>query len=504
MALLPVGCIGPKFVTPTVALNPKWSVADSAQLVTRATLDSAWWTAFGDPVLDSLVGLAYRQNLPLQVAGLRIMEARARLAMAVGRQFPQTQAVFGNVNAVGLSKNIAEGIGFDRNFWTYLAGFDVAWELDFWGKYRNEVTAQRAGYIASMADYDFALVSLTAEVARTYTMIRTDEVLIAQARQNAQLQEEGLRIADSRFRNGATSELDTTQASTLLESTRRSIPQLEISLIQARNALNTLLGQPTGTVETLLQRSQGIPAAPPQVAVVMPAELLRRRPDVRSAELLAMAQCARTGVAKSELYPQLQLSGLIGTQASSGSGVPSSNLFTPGSFFYLAGPRILWPILNYGQISNNVRVQDARLQQLLIDYRNTVLTAAQEVEDGLTGYLKAREAAVFAQNAADAAQRSVDLAFIQYREGAVDFQRVLDAQRSLLQEQNTLAQARSAIATNLIAVYKDLGGGWELRSGQPFVPDSTRIEMQRRTNWGNLFTMPKAPANADTSITKHW
>jgi NodT family efflux transporter outer membrane factor (OMF) lipoprotein len=353
-----------------------------------------------------------------------------------------------------------------------------------------------------MADYENALVSLTAEVARTYAMVRTFEVLIEQGLRNVKLQEEGLRIAETRYRSGSSSELDVAQATTLLESTRASIPQLETGLIQAKNALCTLLGQPAGAVQAFLQGSSGIPTAPAKVSVIVPAELLQRRPDVRSAEFLAAAQCARIGMAKSELYPRIVLFGEIGTQAGSNTGVPSGTIFTPSSFFYAIGPRFVWPLFTYGRATNNVRVQDARLQQLLVNYEHTVIKAAQEVEDGLIGYLKAQEAIASALNATKGAQRSAELALIQYREGAVDYQRVLDAQRSFLREENALAQARSTVVTTLILLYKALGGGWELRRGQPVVPDSTRVQMQQRTNWGNLLSKPLPPQGSDASKPK--
>lgn len=488
------GCaVAPKFVKPEPPVKQAWTGSSDSLIEVRTRPDSAWWRVFADPVLDSLIRKAYHQNLPLRIAGLRIMEARAQLAAAVGRQFPQVQAVMGNVTAVRSSENTPSGAVFDNNYVDYQLGFDAAWEADLWGKFRHDVQAQSAQYMASAADYDNALVSLTAEVARTYAMIRTFEVLLEQARRNTKVQEDGLRIAQARFKGGATSELDVTQANTLLESTRATIPQLEISLIQAHNALSTLLGQPTGALQPLLQGSKGIPAAPEKVPVVMPAELLQRRPDVRNAEFLAVAQNARIGVAKADYYPRFVLFGSIGLQATGGVDGASTNLFDGGSLFYAVGPRLVWPILNYGRIGNNVRVQDARLQQLLANFENTVLTAAREVEDGLAGYLKSREAAVSAQAAAASAERSVQLSLVQYREGAVDFQRVLDAQRSQLEEENALAQIRSSIATNLIALYKALGGGWELRRGQAVVPDSTRKEMERRSNWGNMLSKPTAP-----------
>jgi NodT family efflux transporter outer membrane factor (OMF) lipoprotein len=377
----------------------------------------------------------------------------------------------------------------------YQVGFDAVWELDFWGKFRRDVQASYANLIASEADYDDALVSLTAEVARTYTVIRTFEVFIELTSENAKVQKEGLEIAESRFRNGVVTELDVAQARSLLESTRASIPQLQGGLRQAQNALSTLLGQPPGAIQTLLDGHKGIPTAPAEVAISVPAELLRRRPDIRSAELFAAAQCARIGIAKADLYPSFSLFGEIGFQSSSEGGVQSNhadidNLFDTSSFYYAFGPQVKLPFFNYGRIENNVRVQDARFQQLIVNYQNTVLRAAQESEDALIGFLKAQEATAFTQNSVNAARRSVEIALVQYREGAVDYQRVLDTQRALLQEEIRLTETSSSIATNLIALYKALGGGWELRQGQSVIAESTQAEMQKRTNWGSLLPPP--------------
>ena len=499
------GCmVGPNFVKPEGNLAENWSGEGDSRVMTQTAVDKLWWKAFNDPTLDQLIQLAYQQNLPLQIAGLRILEARARLGVAIGWQYPQQQEVFGGATGVGLSKNAANSFGSDRSFWDYQLGFDAGWELDFWGKFRREVEAAYADMLASVANYDDALVSLTAEVARTYTVIRTYEVLIEITSANAKVQEDGLTIAESRFRNGVTTELDVAQARTLFESTRSTIPQLQTGLQQAQNALSTLLGQPTGGVQKLLSEQKGIPTAPAEVSVSVPAELLRRRPDIRNAELAAAAQCARVGIAQTDLYPSFSLFGEIGLQSSSDGGVRSGNadfenLWDADSFFYSFGPGVRWPIFNYGRIKNNVRIQDARFQQSLVSYQDTVLIAAQEVEDAMAGFLKAQETAVFEQNAVNAAQRSVEIAFVQYREGAVDYQRVLDTQRALLQEENNLAQARSSIATNLIALYKALGGGWELRKDQPIIPESTQAEMQNRTNWGRL--LPALPAPEPLNLT---
>jgi NodT family efflux transporter outer membrane factor (OMF) lipoprotein len=487
------GCeVGPDFRAPAVTVNAYWSARNDPHVATQIAADSRWWKSFHDPALDRLIDLAFRQNLPLETAGLRIVEARAQLGIATGKQFPQMQQVSATVAAIGLTQEVANVFQLDRNHLGYQVGFDAAWELDFWGKYRRGVQSEAAGLLASVADYQAALVSVAAEVARTYAVIRTFEVLIQEARDNVTLQERGQQIAESRFHNGATSELDVTQATTLLESTRASIPQLQTGLQQARNALCTLLGQPTGTVDALLEGPKEIPSAPATVALGMPAEMLRRRPDVRGAELNAAAQCARIGVAKADLYPAFSLFGTVGLQAFD-NGITSHDLFSGQSFFYNVGPQVSWPFFNYGRIENNVRVQDARFQELLVNYRNTVLKAVQEVEDALSGFLNSEEATGSEQAAVKAAQRSVELAVLEYQEGVVDFQRVLDAQRSLLQEEHGLAQTRSAVATNLIALYKALGGGWESGNSQPLVPEATQREMKERTNWGDMLSEPRGP-----------
>jgi NodT family efflux transporter outer membrane factor (OMF) lipoprotein len=487
--------VGPDFKRPEITAAANWNATDP-RLAAQTAADSLWWKSFQDATLDRLVELGYRQNLSLQIAGLRIVEARAQYGVATGRLFPQSQALNANVTAIGLPQSIASAVGIDRHLLSYQAGFDAAWELDFWGKYRRGVESEAAVLLASMADYQSALVALTAEIARTYVGVRTSELLIRQAEENAKIQEDSLAIAQARFKNGATSELDPSQATALLESTRATIPQLRAVLQQQRNALATLLGQPAGSVEALLAQAQDIPKPPAKVAVGVPAEMLRRRPDIRAAELLAAAQSARIGIAKADLYPSFSLFGSIGLRAFN-KGPGTHNLFATSSIFYSAGPTINWPFLNYGRLTNAVRVEDARFQQALVAYRDTVLRAAQEVEDALAGFVNAQQAQVFQQNAVAASKRSVELSLVQYREGAADYQRVLDAQRSLLQEQNGLAQQSSSVATSLVALYKALGGGWELRDGQPVVTEQAQSEMKQRTYWGDVLTQPRSPETSN-------
>jgi NodT family efflux transporter outer membrane factor (OMF) lipoprotein len=496
------GCaVGPQYTKPEITPNDSWRANTSTQLTAQPPADTAWWRSFNDPTLERLVQLAYSQNVTLQATGVRILEARAVVGIAAGRRYPQFQSAFASATGINLSENVANNQDFDRDFWDFQTGFDVAWEADFWGKYGRTVKAEQAAYLSSMADYQNALVSLSAEVARTYTDIRTFEVLIEQARRNVVVQEEGFQIADARFRNGATSELDVAQARTLLENTRASIPQLEINLVKAKNALSTLLGQHPGAVDALLQGPPVIPAAPAQVAVSIPAEMLRRRPDIRSAELVAMSQSERIGVAKADLYPRFVFSGTLGFQRTTGGDTPSVSLFNPASLFFALGPKVHFPFFNYGRLENQVRIEDARFQQLLFSYQNSVLKASQEVEDGVVGFIKSQEAAVAQENAVTSARRAVELAFLQYREGATDFLRVLDAERTQLQEENSLARIRSSVVTHLISLYKALGGGWETGASQRFISEETQQEMQGRTNWGKYFE-PVPTANEVAPDTK--
>jgi len=488
LALALGGCaVGPDFLATTAPVQDKW-IESGDKRVAKSDVKSHWWRTFKDPTLDRLIQRAYEQNLPVRIAGLKILEARAQLGVAIGNLYPQTQEGTGAAQQNLLSSRLANQASLQHSFANFNLGFDAAWEMDFWGRFRRNVEANDANLLATVADYDSALVSLTAEVARTYALLRTYEEFIQIARENARVQKEGVDIAESRFRNGATSELDVTQARTLWESTLADIPQLQASLQQSKNALSTLLGQPPGGMEALLHGPQKIPAASKRVAVGIPAELLRRRPDIHAAELNAAAESARIGVAEADLYPRFFLLGDVGVQSSD-----VAKLFAPHSLFFTAGPGFQWSILNYGRITNNVRAQDARFQQALVNYEDTVLRAAREVEDALIAFLKEQESAVSSQKSVEAAQSSVHLAFIRYREGEEDFQRVVDSERSPLQAKNRLAQTRSAIATNLIALYKALGGGWELREGRPIVPVPMQQEMASRTNWGDLLPAESPP-----------
>jgi NodT family efflux transporter outer membrane factor (OMF) lipoprotein len=324
-------------------------------------------------------------------------------------------------------------------------------------------------------------------VASTYVTIRILEEQLRIAHENLKLQQRSYDIAEVLYRNGQDSELDVQQARTLLLGTQATVPELETQLGLAQNALNTLLGRENGFVEKLIVPGP-IPDVPGQIAVGIPADLLRRRPDVRQAELLAVAQNARVGVATADLYPSISISGSLGVTSLSRDvgGGGASNLFSSDSVSYAAGASFTWPVLNYGRIQNNIRVQDARLQQALVAYQHSVLQAAQEVDDAMVSLTGAQAQKEILVEGVISAQRSNDLSMLQYREGFSGYQRVLDAQKSLFSQQNRYASSQGQAVQSVVQLYKALGGGWETREGKPFVDEHTLTVMRERTNWGDL------------------
>ena len=484
--------VGPDFTKPKADVAPEWSESGDVRVRKAQPEYKDWWRVFDDPILESLVKTAYEQNLPLRIAGVRVLEAGALLRVVVGEFYPQSQTGFGGLEYNRISGNSIElwppgqdnpGLGYTRGN----LGVGASWELDFWGKFRRAIQSADANLLASVAAYDSVLVSLTADVARTYVIIRVYEDRLRISHENLKLQREGLRIAEARFDAGDTSERDVQQAITLLASTQAQIPFLETGLQKARHALSILLGMPPGRLKDRLNGTSGIPRAPLDIAVGIPAELLRRRPDIRNAELQAASQCALIGVAKADLYPAFSLNGAFGFAATNAGSASIGDIFDWSSRIATFGPTFQWNILNYGRITNNVRVQDARLQTLILNYQETVLRAQQEVEDGLVEFLKAQERIGFLGKSVDAARRSAELALMQYRGGSADYTTVILAQQSLLREQDRLAGTRGEAPLGLVSVYRALGGGWQIREGKPFVPEDVKSVMMERTNWGDPF-----------------
>jgi NodT family efflux transporter outer membrane factor (OMF) lipoprotein len=424
-----------------------------------------WWRVFNDSYLETLIQRAHQQNLTLREAGFRIQEARARRAITVGNLFPQQQTAYGSYQRQQISK--ASGItagggaglpGIPRSFDVWRTGGQFAWELDFWGRFRRAIEAADAELDASVENYDDVLVILLGDVASTYVEVRTLEQRIRYARSNVKYQTGSVELARIREAEGAATKLDIAQAVTNVAQTEATIPQLETQLRQAENRLCVLMGMPPHDLTALLNGEIPIPHAPPQVAVGVPADLLRRRPDVRRAEREVAAQSARIGIRETDLYPAFSITGNVFFQATE-----LNNLFTPQALAGNVGPTFNWNVLNYGRIQNAINVEEAIFMERVTAYQNTVLNANREVEDAIIGFLRAQEQARILREGVNAAVESRDLTQELYRGGRADFGRVFFAEYFLVLQQDALAQAEGAIAGNLVEIYRSLGGGWQIR-----------------------------------------
>src|SRR6201993_211092 len=510
LSLCCAGClVGPDFSSPSAPAAEKWLEANDPAVDTRNQEYRDWWTVFHDSVLNRLIEIAYNQNLTLVSAGTRVLEARAELGVAIGEFYPQVQQGAGSVTYIRPSHADTTTFpsGVTQNFWRDALGLTVNWELDFWGKFRRAIESADAAYLASIANYDYVLATLLGDVATTYVGIRTLQTQIAIALDNIVKQKKALAIADAKYHGGTATKLDVYQAENVLAQTESTIPQLTIQLNQGFNALAVLLGMPPQPMEPLLAGSSGIPVPPKTVAVGIPADLVRRRPDIRAAELAAMAQSAQIGIAEANLYPAFSLTGVFGTSASTVARSKLKRVFEARGIGFAFGPAFQWNILNYGQITNQVRVEDAALQTLLVNYQNTVLQAQQQVENGLTSFLQGREQVDFLRESVAAANAAPGLALLPENLRTRGFTTVLTAEQNLYTAQNDLAMAEGTVSTGLASVYEALGGGWQIRAENEFVPAATAEEMRRRTNWGELLPpsgtpqppAPGLPAPADVN-----
>ncbi len=487
--------VGPDFSRPPAQLDTSWAAGPNlpaTRCVPSATTtcppaDTAWWRSLNDPTLNRLIETAAAQNLTLQRAGVRVLQARAVLAATVGAYYPQQQQAYGLLLTERSNSNNAGSIaGGTRGYNLGRAGVTAAWEIDFWGRFRRAIEASDSDLVASIADYDNAMVSLLSDTAATYVNLRGLEARLAVLRANINLQRQSLRIARVRFREGQTSELDPDQAQSQLAGTEAQVPGLEAQAERARNALAVLLGVPPSEVRAMLQPGP-IPRPGLMVATGVPADLLRRRPDLRLTIANAAAQSARVGVARADLFPAVSLSGSFGfLSTDAGSLRLASGGAWRNSTSFSAGPSVVWNILNWGQITNQVRAQDAVLQSALLTYQQTVLQAQREVEDGLASFAGAQQAAVALRRAVASSRRAASVSMVRYEQGQTDYTTVLLSLRLLLEYEDQLAIAETDIPQGLISVYRALGGGWEIREGRPLVTEATRRQMGLRTDWGPL------------------
>jgi NodT family efflux transporter outer membrane factor (OMF) lipoprotein len=455
--------VGPNYTEPTAPVASTWIDYQDQQAKPQSIDLSSWWGVFSDPVLDSLINDAAHQNLNLRTAGERIEEARALRGIAVGNLFPQVQQANGSFSANKASTH-APGATNDQYFQNWDAGFNASWELDLWGRYRRAIEASDASLDASIADFDDVLVVLLSDVTANYIQYRTFQQRIVIAQQNVTIQEGSAQLAQDKFQAGAATERDAQQAKQVLEQTRASIPPLEAGARQANNALCVLLAMPPRDLADRLGPTSTIPTAAPELALGIPADLLRRRPDIRRIERQAAAQSAQIGIAKSDLYPRFFINGNIGVQAEDFGAL----FKTPGSIVGSIGPSFQWNILNYGRIENNVKAQEARFRQSVYQYQNAVLSANSEAENAIVGFLKAQEQSRYLDKSVQAAQRTVEITHDQYREGVIDFTPVFLFEGTLAQQQDQLAVVQGQIALNLVDLYRSLGGGWQGQS-----PEST-------------------------------
>jgi NodT family efflux transporter outer membrane factor (OMF) lipoprotein len=466
LALLTGGCanipsVGPDYHKPTTKAPTQWTEPMAGGETNSAAATAAWWKTFHDAELDSLIARAVSSNLDLRIAQSRIREARAQYGGASADLWPtvnaggtydrwrqsQHQPVLGNF-AVPSS-------AFEDNL--YQAGFDASWEIDVFGGKRRAVEAAKAQLSGAEFGQRDVLITLLGEVARNYVDLRGYQTRLAIANQNIAAQENSLGITQNRFTNGLATDLDVQQATTVLATTRAAVPTLESLIETTAHRLEVLIGQQPGTLQAELAAAAPIPAQPPQVPVGLPSDLLLRRPDVSRAERQLAAATANIGVAKSDLFPKFYLTGSVGSES-----ISASDWFTSGSRFWSVGPTVQWRIFDAGRIRANIKVQNARQEQALDAYEQTVLTAFEEVEDNLVLYAKEQMRRRSLEDAVVASQKSLDTANRLYASGLTDFIHVLDAERSLFQTQDSLAQSDRTVSANLIALYKSLGGGWEM------------------------------------------
>lgn len=490
--------LGPDFQEPEVKWLKDWQPSLYGQVGSSGAQTAQdlrfWWYLFDDLALRHLVDVARRENLSLRIAGLRVLESRAQLGIAGSTLYPQVQQIGAAVNYVGTQDYAGTAVTNkgDQSLGAYEVSFNLGWELDFWGRFRRAIESADAAFFASIANQQDAQVLLSAQVVDLYYTYRTLELRIAIARENAAIQKRSYEITERFFRNGQGSELDLQQAKTQYLSTLSTIPDLERSLTQTRNAICALLGRPPGGVPELTAPRKRLPTIGTVKIREIPAKLLMRRPDVRTAAWQVAAQSAQIGIAESDYYPAISLVGTLGWSGNTLQATPNTAALT-------FGPALKWNIFDHGRIANNVRLQDARLQQLIENYQQVVLQSAREIDDAAIGVVKTAERQSTLDQAVIAAQRALDLANTRFKEGYSDFQRVLDSQRSLFsQAERQLINKGSNIGA-VIALYKGLGGGWVATPVEQMIPQETRDTMIKRTDWGDTFSTPQTRAQAQPS-----
>jgi NodT family efflux transporter outer membrane factor (OMF) lipoprotein len=456
--LLAAGCmVGPDYRAPAASAvkMTSWSAAPaaSANASDDSAATAAWWTTFDDPQLGRLVERALVSSPDVALAAQRIREARAGLRVAGGAEYPQIGlgAAKGEYRRTGPLNTV-----FPGSYPTFQTGFDASWEIDLWGGTRRSVESAGAALQATEEDARGVRLALAAEVARTYVELRATQRRLALAQTNLAVQRQTLALTRERLHAGVASRLDALRAEALVAGTESLLPFLNEGLAQAARRLALLLGEEPGALDRELSAAQPIPTAPAPLDLGLPADLLRRRPDIRAAERRLAAATARIGATQAQLYPHLGLTGTIGFVSTR-----SEDLFNYSNRYFSLGPGLHWSLFDAGRIRAQVDAASARAEGAYLAYRKTVLAALGDVENTLGAYRAEQQRHRALAEATAAARASVATANELYRQGVTDFLSVLDAERSLATAEDALAQGDRSVSTDLIALYKSLGGGWQ-------------------------------------------
>jgi multidrug efflux system outer membrane protein len=449
--------VGPDYKQPQVQVSQKFA-NESAKGLSAGEVETSWWQGFNDGKLNHLVDLAIRGNYDLRIATANLRAARA-LRLETQFDLYPTVTYQASYTRERLSEAILSVPGSDRDIDLYTAGFDASWELDFFGRVRRSIEAATAEVEASEAVRRDVIVSLLAEVARNYFELRGTQNQLEVARRNAENQKQTLDLTIALLEGGRGTELDTSRARAQLNSTLATIPPLETAIKRAIYRLSVLTGQEPTALEAELSTPQKLPDLPKLVAVGTPDGLLRRRPDIRVAERNLAAATARIGVATADLFPRITFTGSMALQAGSFSGIGDGG---SGTFFLM--PQIFWAAFDLGRVRARIKGADANAEAALAGYEQTVLLALEEAENALVDFGRQQARQDFLRQSAEASEKAVELAQLRYRYGVADFLTVLDAERTLLEAQDQLAQSETSTATALVAVYKALGGGWGIET----------------------------------------
>lgn len=469
--LLLAGCtVGPNSKRPQVSVPQQWTVAPARGTSTELPKKDDWWSSFQDPELNSLIERALNENLDLKLALERVQEARAARGIARSGYFPSVGA---NVSATRLRGGFNQGViravpsstdsnarpslisPFETN--VFQGNLSASWELDVFGGNRRGVQAATADVAAAEENRRDVMVILLGDVGRDYAQLRGFQRRLEIAEKNIKTQQETFDLTAVRAKAGLATELDVSRAAAQLESTKAVVPSLLAGIDVSIHRLSVLLGEEPGALRVELEKSEPIPAAEPDVEVGLPSDLLKRRPDIRRAEAQVAAATARVGEAKADLFPRFVLTGTAGRQATQ-----LHDLTLGLGNFFGVGPGISLPIFTGGRIRSNIAVQKSRQRGALIGYQAAVLKALEEVQDSLVEYSQEQERRDHLSQAVGQSQLAVALASEQYRAGLVDFLAVLDAQRELYAHEDELVQSQTSVTTNLVALYRALGGGWSL------------------------------------------